>query len=628
MEVHPWTILMQNRYFLQWQDLQTKVNSAALLSPKLDKAGFYLCPANYNLDVLYELSEIEFQGQNIDLQSENLDCLISEFIDLIEKSKLGNKSFKIVSVNEKVLSEVNKFILSRGAQIRYDSQLYQTILNLNLQLVTTKISKDILPSSQNLSIELLYGFMIAHYGQEILQKCPQLAILMVTTPFFNGIISNMDLTVGQPKLRKLKSLLKKISQLKNIPFFKKIQKKVFIDAFYLKEYLEKKLNKIKDEKKYSKKSKNRLLKIIYNINKYTQLKQKKYEVRLSIFNLSTFGDQDYRLQDKWECLFYMGLKQALNRVQTCISILNNQTLRNPQRHLLYPFLQSMNFSAIKKLIAMDSEQIPYQLQKIALITREARKYRYFKSDWQNKIARVWNHSRNNLLKQIKEDKELKKNGQTKSLNSSQKPLIPPPMQYYLAMDLCPYSYPFAYTFKRKQGYCLDVDGAVSWFTFNCNKSEKAYFYSILEKPEISEKFDFMYEIPPQIRVFKPKQQSESQFITRLNSWLMNNSDNQELEIIQIIQTFLKDRYFALPKSRQLFCKLKTYVVSIVSLFNLIFHLYPTEELYLDKVSLEKPFKYDNIDSVPQSAKQDKILDQNLYWGPAKYGGAVQQSSNF
>ncbi|EAR82488.2 hypothetical protein TTHERM_01125230 (macronuclear) [Tetrahymena thermophila SB210] len=368
--------------------------------------------------------------------------------------------------------------------------------------------------------------------------------------------------------------------------------------------------------------------------KHTQLKQNKYDVRLSIYNANTLVDQDYRLQDKYECLFYMGLKQALNRLQTCIEIANNQTLRNPQKHLLYPFLQQLSFSAIKNLIAQDAAQIPDQLKKIALITRDARKYRYFKSDWQNRLARVWNQCRNDLLKNVKEAKEQKKNNQTevKKLTNSQEPqkiITPPPMQYYLAMDICPYAYPFSFTYGRKQGYCLDLNGALNWFITDCNKSEKAYFYSILEKPEICEQFDFLYEIPPQIRIFKPKHQNEYQFIIRLNSWLVSNANNEELQTVEMIKTFLKKKWHALPKRFQnLVSSLQSQTVSIVSLFNLLFHIYPIEELYLNQIPLKKPFKYEYANSVPQSAKQDQILDQNLYWGPSKYGGAVFETSYF
>lgn len=143
---------------------------------------------------------------------------------------------------------------------------------------------------------------------------------------------------------------------------------------------------------------------------------------------------------------------------------------------------------------------------------------------------------------------------------------------------------------------------MSWFLTDCNKSEKAYFYSILSHPEISEHFDFLIEIPPQIRKFRPKKQMENEFVRKLNNWLIDNRENKELETVKIVRSFIRKKYKALPKFlKKKVDKSKLVRVSIFSLFDAIFDIYCPEEVYLDGVPLRKPFKYEPIEKTETSA---------------------------
>ena len=122
------------------------------------------------------------------------------------------------------------------------------------------------------------------------------------------------------------------------------------------------------------------------------------------------------------------------------------------------------------------------MKSLALLVRKTKKVELFKSDWQNNIAKVWAKQKSRIInlyrkQQMFVEKNLNKEG-VKDIEQM-KVQIPPPIQFDLAIDLFPQAQPFAFTYGRKGGYCLDYESCQSYFINEANYQEKQYFKHIL-----------------------------------------------------------------------------------------------------------------------------------------------------
>ncbi|KAL4488814.1 hypothetical protein ABPG72_016467 [Tetrahymena utriculariae] len=630
----PWQYLLQKD--ILWHQVQQKVESAALLSPYITPAGWYVCPANTLLEVLNEINSEIIYNVEVNLTAQSIDSIIPEFFELVNQRKKGEQLPKIKSVSIQVLNQVNSFLKSRGSTSNWSLEQYVSILNSNLSLISSTFTKDALPSNDKISIELIYGLVVSHYGEVVLQSCPQIAVLMVCIPFVNGLreFRNKDFINSQPIIRKMRSLQEVIVQKKNLPVSQDFYKKNFENTEELNEELKKIMKQIKteeEEKKIkvcNKAQFKRLRNLIHQLETKVSLKQEKYVVRKEIVSEHLYFTQDYRLHsDKsWEVIFYEGLKQALNRIPTDIGVYNNSTLRDASKHIVTDFLQDQNPELQEHLLS--NKYLAVQnLQNLAKIVKRTRKIGYFVSDWQNKLARKWSNLRAQILNTIKIQ-------QQQDEQSAKSIIVPPPLQYCLALDLNPESHPFSFTYGRLQGYCVDYDQSLQWYLNSCNSNEKAYFYSLLENPYVHEKFYFLLEIPENLRAipYPLNQEKERELIQKIDEWIVNQVANkqQESQVVANINKFIYNKINQLPE----YLKQKTKgqlkkKISVIGLFDCIFQVYLPEDVYIDKVQLPFP-KYadcqeqqNNIGKL-NSLNQNPSFDQQLlgFWGPSKYGGKI------
>ncbi|EAS02134.1 hypothetical protein TTHERM_00558150 (macronuclear) [Tetrahymena thermophila SB210] len=630
----PWQYLLQKD--IQWHQVQQKVESAALLSPYITPAGWYVCPANTSLQILGEINDDMVYNCEVDLTAQSIDSIIPEFFELVNQRKKGDKLPKIKSVSDQVLNQVNSFLKSRGSTTNWSQEQYVKILNYNLSLVSSTFSKDALPSNDKISIELIYGLIVSHYGELVLENCPQIAVLMVCIPFVNGLneFRNKDFVYSEPIRRKMQSLQGVILKKKNLPVPQEFYNKKFENTEELNVELKKIMNQIKTEQEEkniqvcNKSQFKRLRNLIHQLETKVSVKQEKYVVRKEIVSEHFYFTSDYRMySDKsWEIIFYEGLKQALNRIPTDIGVYNNATLRDASKHLVTSFLKNQN-PELEAHILNNKYQAALNLERLAKIVKSARKLGYFLSDWQNKLARKWSNLRAQILNTIKIQQEQQQEETAKSI------IVPPPLQYCLALDLNPESHPFSFTYGRQQGYCVDYNSSLQWYLNSCNSNEKAYFYSLLSNPNVHEKFFFLLEIPENLRVipYPLNQEKEKEIIQKIDEWIVKQVNDKTLSQVVIkINKFIDDKINQLPE----YLKQKTIgalskKTNVIGLFDCIFQIYPPEEIYLDKVQLPFPKHADNQEKFKSvgelnSLNEKASFDQQLlgFWGPPKYGGKI------
>ncbi|KAL4440944.1 hypothetical protein ABPG74_009357 [Tetrahymena malaccensis] len=631
----PWQYLLQKE--VSWHQVQQKVESAALLSPYITPAGWYVCPANTSLEILNEINnDIEYNVE-VNLTSLSIDSIIPEFFELVNQRKKGEKLPKIKSVSDQILKQVNSFLKSRGSTCNWSQEQYVKILNNNLSFVSSTFSKDALPSNDKISIELIYGLVISHYGEVVLQNCPQLAVLMVCIPLVNGLreFKNKDFINSQPITRKMRSLEEVIIKKKNLPVPQEFYKKKYENTEELNEDLKQIMKQIKTEEEEKKikvcnKSQfKRLRNLIHQLDTKVSEKQEKYVVRKEIVSEHLYFSQDYRIHsDKsWEIIFYEGLKQALNRIPTDIGVYNNSTLRDPSKHIVTKFLNEQN-PELQEHILNNKHLAVSNLQNLAKIVKSARKLGYFVSDWQNKLARKWSNLRAQVLNTIKMQQQQEE-------ETAKSIIVPPPLQYCLALDLNPESHPFSFTYGRQQGYCVDYNKSLQWYLYSCNSNEKAYFYSLLENPYVHEKFYFLLEIPENLRAipYPLSQEKEREIISKIDEWIVKQANNQtQSQVVANINKFIDSKIDQLPQ----YLKQKTIEqlkkkINVIGLFDCIFQVYLPEEVYMDKVQLPFPkyadqqIQQNDVVGKLNPLNQNASFDQQLlgFWGPPKYGGKIQ-----
>eukprot|EP00357_Protocruzia_adherens_P002025 CAMPEP_0115042516 /NCGR_PEP_ID=MMETSP0216-20121206/46310_1 /TAXON_ID=223996 /ORGANISM="Protocruzia adherens, Strain Boccale" /LENGTH=543 /DNA_ID=CAMNT_0002424641 /DNA_START=430 /DNA_END=2061 /DNA_ORIENTATION=+ len=443
-----------------------------------------------------------------------------------------------------------------------------------------KWTDDNLPEPDDLSLEVLYAWMISAYGDDILQDCPQLATIGISIPLVNNSITPAaaELKNHAPVERKLANLIKKVLSKENWTYALKLD-----DSTTLEELLDQ-FKKCIKEKTVGSNTRKKFRHLVKALEEAWPKKEMKWILRRRIKEFYLGSNSDYRTEPTLERKFFKALSSTLNRLKSDITVANNGTIRNPRMHVTFDFLRKRD----PELGRMDNAALQTQyeiLDHTASLIQQARSVGYFKSDWKNHLSRRWNQLRSDLIRVARNKIREENMGEyDNTQQAATDVLIPPPVQFELALDLYPPSIAFSFTCGRRQGYAAFEDqysDSVDWFFQFANWNERQYFIDIMQN--VPSRLQVLAEIPEEIR----HSETEKDLINKLDNWFKN--EGKDSAVAKATSDFIDSQFEALPKF--LHKKVTGHTLkkaSAIALFFAIFEIGHPEDVYLDHWKLKIP----------------------------------------
>lgn len=375
--------------------------------------------------------------KNYDCELESSEEVINQFLDMID----SDQYFK--SVSKQFFEEITD-ISSRLVGSYYSNHLnsnYKSdtknndednnqrlamvdILNFNLyQIRKSQNIEDLIhhKNKSKITLELYYCYLINQYKRELIDKCPQIGLMMVAVPFcemhdnylkkqFKQIFETVNV-----KDKKANKLRQKMKTMKNWKFLENVD----IDKLGYDEIVTVLQDALKDKKAGSstKVKLKKLLKYLSDSDlkfkrSYPYINQQKEvtkQIKQMTYMLESNNDS-VKIQTTEEIAdtFFQVLRFILSRIPTDIQIQNMSTLRNPFNHLLYDFFKDKSEKLrMDNLVYIENElkTLQTQMQQAYDLIKKAKHLNLYNSDWQNNFAKIWNSLRTQTIQLLKKQNQ-------------------------------------------------------------------------------------------------------------------------------------------------------------------------------------------------------------------------------
>ena len=423
------------------------VDSATLLTPEVDKAGWLHGPA-----VLRHFDEMPLRKTD-GLDKCNLESktVVEAVQEAFGKYSVGKRYF------EKVSAHLVRECASSMTRLGYhDYEVFCTLERIP-QIMSHNVAKiwkisekmadsktktmEIYPDARQLCLEEAYGYIFAKHPK--MMSNPTIAWIVCTIPLFipRCLIRKEDLFSTDPSELVARRISKRVkscslSTVVELPPGDNFQD----EESYMKALTC--LQKVKVHHKHRLPRKRRT-KLNHLIRDMWRLQKKNHKRIIRHKIMQGLSLEDYRLAEV-DDISPEVLKAALNNVKTAISVKNNATFRSYKHHLFASFFDQVKMDDDEAQVARLIREQEVKFQQWRVLAEELMMpYGYFVSDWQNKFAKQWNTARSRLIILAKalEAKTKPRDGVELTLVTSS---APPPVPYVLAADLYPASQPFYY----------------------------------------------------------------------------------------------------------------------------------------------------------------------------------------
>ena len=488
--------LLTNR---PWREMQDAVDSAAILTHTVTKAGFFNGYPNLHPCVLLLAKPVPPGSTMAPSTAASLEELMDEFMSRVD---LPEPLFFSDEFSDKILGSS-----------RWTGEDLAKVLNHNLQIIREPVKYENLPKPRDLALEQLYGLVLSKYRDS--RSIPELRSMVVSVPLLTAarvtesegeiIVTafrqSSHIKDTAPSVRKAirisdKMLLSEQWMEKFETLFP--EAKLLISGndpvalrLFLEDVIDKSRNGPRTEGKpfVGARIRKHLRYICRQLNGMVTKTDEVWGAQRDVLSLSA-DRHDYRSSGDLDLSLFKGLEQALVRLPTNIQVANMAVLRNPRKHFLYSFLEAK----VGDRASCSEDELMADLVFAANLRTRLQSFGMYKSDWKNGVAVYWNRKASD------------------------------PAHFDLALDLYPDAHAFSFTYGRQNGYALPnkYRASLTWLCQEADGRQKSYFLKLIGMESHPRAISFLDSIPAALRAEARNVKTgepTNNFLKKLDDWL-------------------------------------------------------------------------------------------------------------